>query len=134
MKPVIQTFQYGKPKVIKITGTPDDTTTPLQPAAGYLYIIASAWCYHDDSSSRSLWWSITDGTTTIGGEGSGSIALNTQQNIYAMQETSHSGGMMFPIPIIASNTTYPIANVNALTAGKLVIIEAFVYELAEAGG
>lgn len=124
------TYPFGKLVFGKITGAAAGASTDVKPSARKVWVVIAMWLYHDDTSSRSMYWSFTDDTTTLGSESSGSVAANVQLSIYDLQHQTNPGGQP-PHPIILTNSHYAKANVTSIGAGKKAYIEYMVLEYTE---
>lgn len=126
--PTTPVFPYGKLRVVTATGVAAAQTVALQPDQGYIWDVLVAWGYHDDTSSRNLYWSFTDGTNvtrggTVGMAAPGYLPINGQLIGTYAQPIGNQ--------LTLSNRVYAVFNSDAaLNAGKKLYVTALVREYA----
>ena len=126
---VVQTYPLGVLKILHVVGTADALTLPFRPPANYQWLVQFAQCYHDDGSSRTVGFQLTDGTSTF--------SLGQLQSVAATSRTSmgqyHSGSSILIYNIngfLLTRAVYAQVLADALTAGKHLILDYAVLEFA----
>lgn len=130
MDNVVESLPYGKLRAIYTLGAADDTIVELQPAVGKIWRILDAAGWHDDTTSRTIYWGYYDGTNDltkpIGSAVAAGIIVDLASGVGAA-----AGNPTVLGPIIATRSIYPRMWVAALTAGKKLTIWALVLEYNE---
>ena len=121
-------YYGGRLRVINVTGSAADADVDLQPPSGKRWLVLRAHFYHDDTSSRACFWSITDGTNTLTAQ-SQNQAANQNQQIY--DGVSAGANNIVATVIMLNAATKAIANATSLGSGKKIYIQALVLEVDE---
>lgn len=123
-------YQGGRPVIINVDGVADDATIDIRPPDGKLWLILDLWAYHDDTSSRTLAWSYTDGILDSSKGASASIAAQVKVAFNLML----SGALYIPSvvgPVLINYNTFLQCTASALTAGKHIFARGFALEVDE---
>jgi len=114
----------GKPKIIAGDGLADALLTIVRPQPSVYWQVFDGWCYHNDTSARTISWRFTDGSNQMNKDGI-SVAANVFRPIVT-QATTYLNSTMGTLWL--SNDIYAVVVIDALTAGKLVKYRLLVVE------
>lgn len=123
---VKEIWSDGELKLIAVDGPNDDKVIELRPDAGNKWRVIYAYGYHNDSSSRSSYWQVYDGTITVAMDAN-SVAANI--NVPINRNTATTAEQIFAESLILTRSIYAQFQVTALTAGDNVFIRAIVIEI-----
>jgi hypothetical protein len=126
---IVQHYPIGRPVVGHVTQTADALVAPLQPPAGFQWLLQHAEGEIDDAVSRNCRWEWYDGTNSdpIGAP----ALLNSAERYpfgmsYGLATYVHTGAL----GALATRLVYPRFTADALTAGKHLTIGYCVLEFA----
>ena len=117
----------GRLRVINIDGGAADATTDFKPPSGKRWYVIYAYGYHDDTSSRSTKWKITDGTDSHFLRAD-TLAASVYQWLGSVTGQHYN---QVTGPIILTNSVYAELNVVSIGSGKKGYIRALVVEVDE---